>query len=653
MSGKKNSKILKWFNSQEISKIALRGQCRSYDETLGARHPRRRDGATPCPRRAIWIFPKYDVQSTKSASSKKRRNERDIVSHLPHSEFLAITSTFSGLAILFSVLLGFFGVSNTYATSSINITLSGNVSLNLIKDNSQPVFGTSTEQTATITSDHFTGYTLTIAGSNDTGKLENNDKTRFLTSIDTDINENTFKTDTQYNDHWGFFPGTLYENNTTIQNSLYRPSPTTVGTTIDITDSPTDEDGNEYRLALGAKISPNMALDSYGQTFVLAATGNGYDYHIGFTDDAATLPDDIYGYNPQSNKVTLPTEIPTKSGFVFGGWCSQATVVNTSTHETTCPSEVDVYDPGDEVTLYGNSANNMLFHAIWSKGYDTFADAFAAFGKSQSSGYYQMQDMTSEICNSIIIGSPAITTDIAKNTLIDTRDGTTYLVAKYADGHCWMRQNLSLSLSNNADVIAYNFETDSTFNYRPAYSTQTSTGTAWASDASDGARSYGGDKDKYIGGTDISTTASITTSGQPYEKIGILYNWAAATAQTGAQAAAATTEVSTSICPKGWRLPADEREYSFSVLMGSYSLPTTNQNSTGYSGQLQNPLNFNRPGYYDRGNTLGNRGVSAWFWSSVARSSEIASYLHFSGTSFQPHGSALKGYGWSIRCVAV
>ena len=595
------------------------------------------------------------TQSSKSTSSKKSRNKRDIISTPPHREFPAATSTFSGLVALLLIVMFsiFLGVNNSYA-SSISISLSGNVSLNLLKDNANPVFGTSTTATANVTSDHYTGYTLTIAGSNDSGKLENSDGSRYLTSIGESINENTFRTNSDYNDKWGFLPSKY----NALDNTNYQPSPTTTETMIDATNSP-NPSGTNYTLALGAKVTPSMALDSYGQTFVLAATGNGYDYHIGFTDTMATLPDDIYGNSPQSNKVALPNTRPTKDGYVFAGWCSQPTT-NTNTG-TTCPSGADVYDPGDEVDLQGDSANNILLYAIWTKGYDTFADAFAAVGASQTSGYYRMQDITPEICDSIVIGSPATTANIAKNTLIDTRNNKTYLVAKYADGHCWMRENLNYVLTANSAIQAYNFETGNTFSYTPNYSTQTATGTAWAQDASDGTRSFQQNKDKYIGGMNIADDGVVKDTGEPYERIGVLYNWAAATAQTGAQAAAAgssgETEVKTSICPKGWRLPTISGDYSFSTLMGSYSLPTTNQSSQSYSGQLQNPLNFNRLGVY-RYSELSVRGRMGAFWSSAVYDIGRARYFGFHNNNFMPQdgddpGAYKKGTGMTVRCVAV
>ena len=275
-----------------------------------------------------------------------------------------------------------------------------------------------------------------------------------------------------------------------------------------------------------------------------------------------------------------------------------------------------------------------------------------------------MQDITPEICDINVIGSPYTTADIAKNTLIDTRNSKTYLVAKYADGHCWMRENLNLTFTENEgvidNVVAYDFSTGNTFDYTPDNATQTETDTPWAEDASDGTRSFKRDEELCIGGMDIFTsggTGVTCDANKPYERIGVMYNWAAATAQTGAQAAAAgsssETEVKTSICPKGWRLPANSGDYSFSTLMGSYSLPTTNQ-SQGYSGQLQNPLNFNRPGYYNWSNgALGTRGVSGSFWSSVGYSSTVAHYLDFFSNYFSPQSGYYKGYGLSVRCVAV
>ena len=563
------------------------------------------------------------TQSSKSTSSS------------PHREFPAATSTFSGLVLVLVFSILFCG--NTFA-SSISISLSGNVSLNLLKDNANPVFGTSTTTTANVTSDHYTGYTLTIQGANDSGKLENGNGSRYLTSISEAINENTFRTDDNYNDKWGFLPSKY----NSADNNVYQPSPLhTNSTTIDVTNSPTSNNGNDYTLALGAKVTPNMALDSYGQTFVLAATGNGYDYYISYTDDLNDMPEDQHDTGVSVDQVQLSNVTPTKVGYIFVGWCTEKTTNN----GTTCPGIT--YPVGYTIDLVGSSANHYDLHAIWDP--ISFDDAFAAASKTKVGGYYQMQDMDRSICSSIAVGE--------LGTLVDTRTNpaTTYAVAKYADGHCWMRQNLNLSLTANSAITAYNFATNSTFSYTPAYSTQSSTSTAWEQDARNGARSYGGDKDKYISGTDIAVTGSISTSGQPYEKIGILYNWAAATAQTGQQAVAITdnAEATTSICPKGWRLPTTSGDYSFSVVMGSYGLPMINQ-SQGYSGELRNPLNYNRFGYfYWSTGAPRSLGTNGNYWSSVVNSPNAAYSFSFDPSYFRPQHVSNKGDGLSIRCVAV
>ncbi|MBR2709584.1 hypothetical protein IKE72_00710, partial [Candidatus Saccharibacteria bacterium] len=558
-----------------------------------------------------------------------------------HSEFLGIASTFSGLVL--SLLLGLTIYNNSYAAESyINITLSGNVELNLARSNNGAIYGKSEAQTATVKTNHFTGYTFTIQGYDNEGSLVGkNNPANKITSINTEMTEETFKT-TAVN-QWGFLPDHIRKNGITItDNQNYQKSP--MNDPVTEMDKPTspNEEGRNYKLAIGARVDNTMALDSYGQTFILAATGNGYDYNISYKDPMDDLPAAQSG-NEQTDHTAISNDTPTRDGYYFAGWCTESTMT------TDCPGET--YYPGDDYYFDAASANNIILYAMWTPRDETFDAVFAAAGKAKTNGYYAMQDMTSSICDSVAKGSTG--------TLIDTRNNKTYAVAKYLDGHCWMRENLNLLMTKNVGIEAYNFSTNSTFTYTPEQygTTQTETGTAWPKDASDGARSFARDENKFIGGTNIATYGTIMDTGQPYERIGVFYNWAAATAQTGEQAAAAGTSgeqvIPTSICPKGWRLPANSGDYSFSTLMGSYGLPTTNQGQ-GYSGQLQNPLNFNRPGnYYWSNGALSNRGTNGYFWSSVGYSATNAHHLGFHSTTFNPQMGLLKGYGFSVRCVAV
>ena len=75
--------------------------------------------------------------------------------------------------------------------------------------------------------------------------------------------------------------------------------------------------------------------------------------------------------------------------------------------------------------------------------------------------------------------------------------------------------------------------------------------------------------------------------------------------------------------------------------------------SVGYSGQLQNPLNFNRPGDYNYSSgNLYYRGASGHFWTSMAYNAARAFNFDFSSSDYRPWMTHEKGFGFSVRCVA-
>ena len=565
----------------------------------------------PAARTRVNIIGRNLAMSGKSIKSKLTQSSKS-TSSLPHREFPAATSTFSGLAIILSAFLGFLGVSNTYATSSISISLSGNVSLNLLKDNSQPVFGTSTVATANVTSDHYTGYTLTIAGSNDTGRLvSSNDSSKYLSSIDSAINENTFRIDSNYNDKWGFLPSKY----NSLDNTYYQPSPTTTATTIDVTNSP-NPSGTNYTLALGAKVTPNMALDSYGQTFVLAATGNGYDYHIGFTDNLATLPDDIYGNSPQSNQVALPNTSPTKEGYTFGGWCSEETTADIITG-TVCPAGADVYQPGQNVTLQGDSANNMLLYAIWTPV--TFDTAYSNAGKSKDSGYYKMQDMTTDICKSVAVGQ--------ESTLIDKRTGNkTYKVGKMKDGHCWMLDNLALGGTSTIALTPDNTNIKANWTLSASVSTD-----------------FNNSAVSRINTGYINTLPSDPMSSAGGWRVGTYYNYCAATAGTYCPTDGTAGIVSTQdICPKGWRMPSGGYGGEYQAFSDAYGDNYTN---------VRNALHLPFSGYYHGSQTIDQGNGGRW-WSNTVHTVDLVYTLNINSAGYFPQGDTYRSDGFSMRCLA-
>ncbi len=537
------------------------------------------------------------------------------------------------LAAIFA--LGILGchADNAHA-GSITVTINDNsADLNLVATEGSIAYGESDTASFSVSTTSSGGYTTTITGGNSTGRLTGTDSSNYFSPITTVI---TSPADFN-NGTWGFKPSTY----NSVSNTSYQPVATSSSAaTIDVTNYATT--GN-YTLSVAAKTDTNTNPDTYSYDFVVSATTNAIDYDVSYENPGSGIPTRTIGSTTGST-ITLSTETPTMNGYNFAGWCTQSVTPGSSCTGTT-------YQPGSTYTLDSGSNNAVTFYALWT------ANNFFKIGS--------MQDMTSAICAATTTPSASATqadTDgshagdtnyVPRTTLRDTRDGTTYLVSKLADGNCWMSQNLELKLTENVAVEAYDFDTNSTYSWTSNHTTQTSTGTTWAQDGSDGARSYAFPDNRYYGGTDINTPASASTTGQPYEKAGVLYNWYAATAGTGGTSS--TSEVYGSICPKGWRLPAKDTgaSNSFSHLAGVYGLPTTNTTGSGYSRQLQFPIQFNRSGHYYWSNgQLNALGAQGFYWSSVGSSTTTYAYdFGFGSSTFYPQEYSSKGQGFAVRCV--
>ncbi|MBQ9029795.1 hypothetical protein IJ114_03470, partial [Candidatus Saccharibacteria bacterium] len=138
---------------------------------------------------------------------------------------------------------------------------------------------------------------------------------------------------------------------------------------------------------------------------------------------------------------------------------------------------------------------------------------------------------------------------------------------------------------------------------------------------------------------------------------GALYNWYTATAGTGTYNTSSGT-VSSSICPKGWRLPTSGTNGDFAILdiaWGGTGEGRANANTySTFTGAYTSGSNggFDLPGYID-GSSLKNVGTLGIWWSSTAYSSDRAHYLDlYSGnTRVLPQSYNYKYVGVSVRCI--
>ncbi|MBQ9029282.1 hypothetical protein IJ114_00740, partial [Candidatus Saccharibacteria bacterium] len=139
---------------------------------------------------------------------------------------------------------------------------------------------------------------------------------------------------------------------------------------------------------------------------------------------------------------------------------------------------------------------------------------------------------------------------------------------------------------------------------------------------------------------------------------GANYNWYTATAGTG-KYETTSGNVSSSICPKGWRLPTGGSSGEFTALdiaWGGTGSNRTNANTySTFTGAYTEGNNggFDLAGYIE-GSSLGYVGSRGNWWSSTAGSNNnVYSLLLISGnTSVSPQFSYSKHRGLSVRCVA-
>ena len=95
---------------------------------------------------------------------------------------------------------------------------------------------------------------------------------------------------------------------------------------------------------------------------------------------------------------------------------------------------------------------------------------------------------------------------------------------------------------------------------------------------------------------------------------------------------------SSSICPKGWRLPTGGSAGEFQILTDYYHNKGLRLPNLTYSGMY----------VYSSPNSQGSTG---YYWSSTVKSSTFAYYLLISKSNDSPNNTTNKYLGGSVRCV--
>ena len=327
---------------------------------------------------------------------------------------------------------------------------------------------------------------------------------------------------------------------------------------------------------------------------------------------------------------------------VFLGWSTNPNA-NAEAEELFYANEADFIANAP----YINIDNTVTMYAVWGK---TFNAAYADANKSQLSGHYKMQDGTDDICKEIYVG--------ATETLIDSRDNTTYMAGRLKDGKCWMLDNLALDPTNSTTAANMNaLNTNATQEAITNLLNGGSNTTGWSNTAVANITTSFGNNDGYIQprinnvskDTLVASYGPASISGQA--KVGIYSNYCASSASTYCYAGGQGVDVPDTImdapqdiCPANWRMPTGGNAGEYSTLAQKYTNTATETNSLQYN------LSTSLSGYYSGSSAYGQGSDGGW-WSSTYIGSVSMYYLFVNPSYVSPGYDGNRGHGRSMRCL--
>ena len=334
-----------------------------------------------------------------------------------------------------------------------------------------------------------------------------------------------------------------------------------------------------------------------GSATLSISTNNetGYSLYLSTADDDNTL----HSINPDTQQTitALTQENATATNFTNNTWgynLSKDTATDSTTYQsvpTTQPSDPQIITEAPTTDTYNLTFAAKVDSSLPSGTYTNTVTVSVVTNPAYVptiSEVADMQDVTAETCAASAEGETA--------TLIDTRDGSDYTVAKI-NGNCWMTQNLRLSGGRTLTSADSNVASSWSFPSTPL------AGSSYSS-------------------TDPQVTISSNTSYGGY------YNFCAASAGTNCQTSD-TVNTTYDICPKGWRLPTHNEMNGITSYVSAFS-PVLS-------------------GSYNNG-TLSSTGSSGFWWSATASIDNRQYRLHYNGSSLDTSLN-YKFFGYSVRCI--
>ena len=231
--------------------------------------------------------------------------------------------------------------------------------------------------------------------------------------------------------------------------------------------------------------------------------------------------------------------------------------------------------------------------------------------------------------------------------VFDSRDEQAYMIQRLEDGNCWLLENLRLDISDPTVQANLTSATTNADNTTLGYLKNGGGSSPYPANGVIAKTASGGSWDNeyanpYIA-TEYKNTTQPASGSSPAGKIGIYYNYCAASAGSYCYAANASSgNVSQDICPAGWRMPNGGASGEYQALFAAYS-----SNVANFQSALSTPLSGNF-----LSGTAYNQGASGCFWSSTRYDGSSMYYLdvHHSST-VSPQYNLNRNNGLSVRCI--
>lgn len=263
-----------------------------------------------------------------------------------------------------------------------------------------------------------------------------------------------------------------------------------------------------------------------------------------------------------------------------------------------------------------------------------------------------IQSITDAQCQALPIYDGA--NEDAIHAVMDTRGGVTrtYRIAKLADGHCWMLDNLKLG-STTGPITLTPADSDVATDFTLP---QLNDGTRTLDTSTNPGNDY--DAPCAYGPVPGDTGSGATNYGY-------LYNFSAATAGETRTSLPSGSDARHDICPANWRLPiGGQNSYGGPALanelanldkaFGGTGYPTEDEDEDGPNiAKWQNSGPFKGVFSGDWEGGFGSQGEYAYVWSSSAspNNGDDAMYAIFSYNRVVPSHNWGRYLGISVRCL--